>query len=253
MICPKCNFEQPDGMPECLRCGVIFTKFKLPLGRGVCPEETRLTAASVPTGSRGLLSRLWELFTAIEPGEPPLFIAGRLILLSLMLVWGWRFITASISSGYAANTPLHLVHLPFHEAGHIIFGVLGIWFLTVLGGTLGQLFIPIIIICAFVMRQNPFGGSVGLWWLGQSFMDVAIYANDARSGQLLLIGGVTGSEVENYHDWEIMLGKLGWLAHDHLIARLFYGSGILLMLISLAWGGLLVWRQLRLLLAGRTN
>ncbi|HWP47865.1 MAG TPA: hypothetical protein VNM22_11940 [Candidatus Limnocylindrales bacterium] len=28
MICPKCRFEQSDQYTECLRCGVIFTKFK---------------------------------------------------------------------------------------------------------------------------------------------------------------------------------------------------------------------------------
>ena len=240
-------------MAECLRCGVIIAKFKPPADTGVTPEETGLPPAIVPTGTRQLLTRLWEQITAIEPGEPPSFVAGRLILLTLMLVWGWRFITASVSSGYAATTPLHLIHLPFHEAGHVIFGLAGIRFLAVLGGTLGQLLIPIIIICAFVIRQNPFGGSVGLWWLGQSFMDVAIYANDARAGQLMLIGGVTGSEVEDYHDWEIMLGKLGWLKYDHLIAQMFYASGALLMLIALAWGGLLVWRQMRLLRTGRSN
>ncbi|RII27839.1 MAG: zinc ribbon domain-containing protein [Geobacter sp.] len=196
---------------------------------------------------------MWELLTATEPGEPSAFTVGRGVLLAFLLVWGCRFIIASISSGYAAATPLHLVHLPFHEAGHILFGVLGIRFLAVLGGTLGQLIIPVIIICAFIVRRNPFGGAVGLWWLGQSFMDVAIYANDARSGQLMLIGGVTGSEVEDYHDWEIMLGKLGWLTYDHLIARLFYAFGALLILFALMWGGILVWRQLQLLIAERTQ
>jgi len=28
MICPKCNFEQADGIPSCARCGVIFAKLK---------------------------------------------------------------------------------------------------------------------------------------------------------------------------------------------------------------------------------
>lgn len=173
-------------------------------------------------------------------------------MLALMLVWGVRFIMAPISSGYAAETPLHLIHLPFHEAGHVIFGLSGIRFIAVLGGTLGQLLIPVMVMYAFVVRMNPFGGSVGLWWLGQSFMDVAIYANDARSGQLPLIGGVTGSEVEDYHDWEVMLGTLGWLRHDHMIAGLLYASGALLIFLALVWGGFLVWRQSRLLRAVRT-
>jgi hypothetical protein len=30
MICPKCGFEQPDA-PECLRCGIIFSRYKGPV------------------------------------------------------------------------------------------------------------------------------------------------------------------------------------------------------------------------------
>jgi hypothetical protein len=251
MICPKCNFEQPCGMQECTRCGVIFAKLRLPADREVRPEEIPVAPDVISAGLGGLLSHLRESFTAIEPDEPLFIIAGRGIMLVLMLVWGVRFILAPISSGYAAETPLHLIHLPFHEAGHVIFGLPGFRFITVLGGTLGQLLIPVIVMYAFVVRKNPFGGSVGLWWLGQSFMDVAIYANDARSGQLPLLGGVTGSEVEDYHDWEVMLGKLGWLTYDHMIARLFYACGALLLLLALAWGGFVLWRQSRLLLAGR--
>jgi hypothetical protein len=38
MICPKCGFEQPDGGLECLRCGVIFSRYKGPvLGEAARP------------------------------------------------------------------------------------------------------------------------------------------------------------------------------------------------------------------------
>src|SRR5947209_14640421 len=30
MICPKCGFEQPDGV-ECLRCGIIISRYKGPV------------------------------------------------------------------------------------------------------------------------------------------------------------------------------------------------------------------------------
>lgn len=243
MICPKCSFEQVDGLPACPRCGVIFAKLKGARDRAVS-GETGTAAPAGPATTVGLLSRLREQATAM-PAEPVVVTMGRGILLALMLVWGWRLTTASIASGYAADSPLHLVHLPFHEAGHVIFGLLGIRFITVLGGTLGQLLVPIIVICAFVGRRDPFGGSVGLWWLGHSFMDVAIYANDARAGELMLLGGVTGKEVEDYHDWEVMLGKMGWLAYDHQIARLLYAAGAILIVVAVAWGGLLLWQQLR--------
>jgi len=69
--------------------------------------------------------------------------------------------------------------------------------------------------------------------------------DDARAGQLMLLGGVTGSEVEDYHDWEVLLTRLGWLRHDHLIARVSFGIGMTLMLLSFIWGGYILYRQLK--------
>ena len=84
---------------------------------------------------------------------------------------------------------MHAINLAFHEAGHVIFRVLGN-FMMVLGGSLMQLLIPAAVMVAFVFKHdNSFGGAVALWWLGQSAMDLAPYIYDARSGQLLLIGG----------------------------------------------------------------
>jgi hypothetical protein len=38
MICPKCGFEQPDGV-ECMRCGVIISRYKGPVA-GAGPRKT---------------------------------------------------------------------------------------------------------------------------------------------------------------------------------------------------------------------
>ena len=51
--------------------------------------------------------------------------------------------SASIESNMAGNSFLHLVNLPFHEAGHIISRPFGA-FITSLGGTPGQLLMPFI-------------------------------------------------------------------------------------------------------------
>jgi hypothetical protein len=40
------------------------------------------------------------------------------------------------------------------------------------------------------------------WWGGQNLMDVAVYIDDARSLQLVLLGGHTGSEVEEGRRWK---------------------------------------------------
>jgi len=245
MICPKCAFDQPDGAGECTRCGVIFAKI-----HGAADEHVLPALSPTPEdGMRGheaggALAWLKERVLAVGPEESGLLIAGRALVYLALVVWGARLMTSSISSNYVGESFLHLINLPFHEAGHVFFAPFG-RFLQVLGGTLGQWLVPFIVLCAFVAKGNPFGGMVGLWWLGESFLDIAPYMDDARAGQLMLLGGVTGSEVEDYHDWEVILTRLGWMQHDHLIARISFGIGVALMLLSFAWGGYILWRQFK--------
>jgi hypothetical protein len=57
------------------------------------------------------------------------------------------------------------------------------------------------------------------------------------------LGGVTGQEVEDYHDWEYILGHLGLLRYDHTIAHAAHEAGIALMLLSFMWGASLLFQQ----------
>lgn len=240
MICPKCGHEQPDGNSECQRCGVIFARIHPIVPELPLPEPS---PASDPTEAVATLPALLkERLVRVDPDESRLLLAGRALVYLVLLVWGFRLLTSSIDSNYVGESFLHLINLPFHEAGHLFFSPFG-RFLQVLGGTLGQWLVPLVVLCAFVVKGNPFGATVGLWWLGESFLDITPYMNDARAGQLMLLGGVTGSEVEDYHDWEVLLTKLGWMQHDHLIARLTFTIGVVFMLLALAWGGYLLLRQ----------
>ncbi len=55
---------------------------------------------------------------------------------------------------------MHDVNLVFHEAGHVIFMPFG-RFITVLGGTLNQLLIPFVVLCAFLLKtRDTFGASI---------------------------------------------------------------------------------------------
>jgi hypothetical protein len=227
-------------MAECQLCGVIFSRIHT---RGTELPLQHLSPESVPETARpAQLAVLKERLLQVDPQESRLLLAGRALVYLVLLLWGFRLMTSSIASNYVGECFLHLINLPFHEAGHVLFAPFG-RFLQVLGGTLGQWLVPFIVLCAFVVKGNPFGATVGLWWLGESFLDIAPYMADARAGQLMLLGGVTGSEVEDYHDWEVLLTKLGWLQHDQLIARLTFGIGVVFMLLSLAWGGYLLWQQ----------
>ena len=224
-VCSKCGAPRPLVAETCPHCGVIFAKVRPRVTEP--PAEER---SDVP----------------VETGETvlPVVTYARGVLLLLLAFYTVRLLTHPIASNYVGETFLHLVNLPFHEAGHILFSPFG-RFLQVAGGTIMQLLVPAAVAVSFLVRRDRFGAAVALWWLGESMADVAPYADDARAGQLPLLGGVTGSEVEDYHDWEVMLGKLGLLFWDHAIGRFFFVAGIAVMIAALAWGAVLSYRTTR--------
>jgi hypothetical protein len=64
LTCPKCGFEQEDGL-ECLRCGIIFSKFKTP---AQAVKEAQATVADTESQSAtpGLLSRVLRILPRIS-------------------------------------------------------------------------------------------------------------------------------------------------------------------------------------------
>lgn len=247
MICPKCQFEQADGSLECSRCGVIFDKYLAWAERykdhkdGASLADDELDDADEEKGFVFLRNLLFSVETEVNP----FYFGGRVIVYLLLLVWGWKFILTPMGTNYVGHSFMHNINLPFHEAGHVIFSFFG-RFISVLGGTLGQLLMPVICMFALLFgRRDTFGASVALWWLAESFMDVAPYVNDARARKLILLGGVTGREAPGYHDWEYLLRTLDWLTYDHLIANLSYGFGISLMIAAFLWGGCTLYLQFK--------
>ncbi|HEX6324870.1 MAG TPA: hypothetical protein VFZ36_14170, partial [Vicinamibacterales bacterium] len=164
-------------------------------------------------------------------------LIGRSILLVGLIVWTLSFAAAPF--GAVAGSVLHLPNLVFHEAGHVIFGFLG-RFMSVLGGSLLQVAVPLIIAVASLRQGDRFGAAVGIWWAGQNLLDLAPYIADARRLQMVLLGGRTGAEVEG-HDWEYLLTELGWLHLDQTLGMAAHRLGLLVMAGALVWGGVLLW------------
>jgi hypothetical protein len=145
-----------------------------------------------------------------------------------------RFLIAVVASIYFAwatsqtSVPwlLNNVNFVFHEAGHIIFIFFGT-FISVAGGTLTQIFIPIICIGYFCINKKYYSASLLLFWLSQSILNASVYAGDAVAMRLPLVGG-------DYviHDWNYMLSTLNILAHTEVVASFIRFLAILILLAA---------------------
>jgi hypothetical protein len=162
----------------------------------------------------------------------PLTRWTRVALVLGLAFWTVQFARTPLSAD-ANDSFLHLPDLVFHEAGHIVFSPFG-RFMTVLGGSLLQVLIPIVAAASFVRQQQPFGSAICAWWAGQNFIDLAPYIADARALRMVLLGGRTGAEVEG-HDWEFILTQLGMTHLDQQIGMASYALGLLIMIGALAF------------------
>jgi hypothetical protein len=187
MNCPKCLSELHVQCEIRPHCGIVFAKyFKYH------PEQT---------DQQGIQSSIVTIYeeNEAEPLTQLLFhetqqstlahLLGRSVIIAGLIIWSWQLMSTSIESNVAGNSFLHLVNLTFHEAGHVLFRPFDA-FITSLGGTLGQLLMPSICMGVLLVKtRDPFGASVALWWVGENFLDIAPYVNNARAGQLPLLGG----------------------------------------------------------------
>jgi hypothetical protein len=156
---------------------------------------------------------------------------GRLVVVVAVAIWTVSLVTVPMDD--VMGSFLHLINLPFHEAGHIIFCPLG-RFMTILGGSLMQVLVPAVCAAAlYVQNNDPFGAALCVWWMGENLLDLAPYINDARALNLMLLGGPANA-VEG-HDWEALLTSLGWLHLDHRLANGAHFIGAAIMAAALVW------------------
>src|SRR5258705_241221 len=142
--CPKCGFKRPqDDRSDagvCPGCGLVFAKWvSRTLGATRLPRE-EAEAEGNGNGVGALVARL----IYVEPRTDPIYFWGRVAAYVLFFVWGWYFILLDFRSNEIGHSFMHRVDLVFHEAGHIVFMPFGS-FMMILGGTLGQLLMPIIV------------------------------------------------------------------------------------------------------------
>ncbi|MEP6920895.1 MAG: hypothetical protein ABI967_07205 [bacterium] len=138
-------------------------------------------------------------------------------------------IIASLYFSWCAYDPYqwHLidgVNLLIHEAGHVVFRPFG-EFMMIAGGSLFQVIMPALFVGYFCWRRQFYSGSLVLFWVGESILNVSVYAGDSLALQLPLLGGD-----DTIHDWNWMLTSLDLLPATPKIAGAIRVLGTLVIL-----------------------
>lgn len=121
------------------------------------------------------------------------------------------------------------VNLLIHEAGHLFFRPFG-EFMMIAGGSLFQIIMPAIFVGYFIWHKNYYSAAMVLFWVGESILNVSVYAGDSLALQLPLLGGQ-----DSIHDWNYMLSELGMLKSTPKIAGFIRLIGTLVIIFACVW------------------
>ena len=79
VLCPKCQADQPDGATECVKCGIIFAKYR-PLAPLQRQPVLRDRARWVSVAKEWLVDS--------DTSTDSLTFAGRVAVFLVLLWWG---------------------------------------------------------------------------------------------------------------------------------------------------------------------
>jgi len=158
----------------------------------------------------------------MQQNYPRLVLA---ILFTLYFVW--------IALDPMQGSFLDNVDLPIHEFGHLLFRPFG-QFLMVGGGSLFQVIMPAIFVGYFIWQRSFYSAAIVLFWVGQSILNVWVYAADAVVMKLVLTSGFTGSE-GSFHDWNYLLTATGLLSSTKIVAGAIRLAGTLVIISAVVF------------------
>jgi len=151
----------------------------------------------------------------VKPNIPKLVVAA---IASLYFLWcaydpyQWHLIDG--------------VNLLIHEAGHLIFRVLG-EFMMIAGGSLFQVIMPALFVGYFCYQRNFYSASLVLFWVCESVLNVSVYPADAATLQLPLLGGEG-----TLHDWNYLLTNLNLLSATTQVAGVIRLLGTIVIALA---------------------
>ena len=212
--CPYC--AQPNTL-ESEFCWACFQKLHIPkevkLDQKINRDLNRLAGGAVP-----------EVAAAPElPGSsanPGLVFWGRLMLVCGLTLFYLQWLKDAKHFSFIDH-----VNLAFHEAGHIFLGFFG-EFIKTAGGTVFQLLLPAVCGVHLLRRDNRLGWQLCLFWVGENFLNISMYAGDAIAQELPLVGG-------GVHDWTYLLTEMHLIAHTEGTGRFIFWTGSAMIFASL--------------------
>jgi hypothetical protein len=132
------------------------------------------------------------------------------------------------------------INLAFHEIGHVLFGFSGSELLTIAGGTVLELLVPVVAAALLARQRDAFGVGVAAFWLGTAFASVGRYVYDTRSQIMNRVSiGPTGGP----DDWTYLLGRWGLIRQDRVIGMTVKEIGVAVMAAGITWSCFVLWRM----------
>src|SRR5258708_7747247 len=155
----------------------------------------------------------------MQPNIPKLIFAT---MLSIYFLW--------IAYDPMQGSFLDNVDLPIHETGHLLFRIFG-EFMMVAGGSLFQVIFPAVFVGYFFWQKSYYSAAIVLVWVGQSILNVWVYAADAVVMKLVLTSGFTGTE-GSFHDWNYLLTATGLINSTKTVAGIIRFVGTLTIIVA---------------------
>lgn len=149
----------------------------------------------------------------------------KLIFAALLSVYFLSIAYAPMSGSFLDN-----VDLPIHETGHLLFRPLG-EFMGIAGGSLFQVIFPAVFVGYFIWHEKYYSAAIVLFWVGQSVLNIFVYAADAVVMQLVLTSGLTGSE-GSFHDWNYLLTETGLINSTKTVAGIIRMAGTFVIIAA---------------------
>ena len=135
------------------------------------------------------------------------------------IIYAWRN-----TSGFLLPD---FVNLMIHEAGHLFFSWGG-HTIMLLGGTFGELFVPLACAAGFLYQRQIYGFVFSAFWFFENFLYIGTYMADARTSALPLVNS-------DESDWTLLFGQWNILPYDQKIGGFFRFVGWVGMLVMIGW------------------